>query len=214
MEATTLPATRRTHLGSKHTRRIRQRGQIPAIIYGHNEAPVPIALDAHEIENLLHHHSRVVNLELDNQATQYLIKAVQYDHLDTTPIHLDLMRVNLDEKVEVQVEVVLKGTPAGAADGGILLQNVNDVRVSCLVTNIPEELKLPVSELGLGESVYVRDIKLPDGIEMLNEPDEMIAVCREPTVAASEEEEATEEGATEGAEPEVIGKKPEEEDAE
>ena len=99
MEVTTLPATRRTHLGSKHTRRIRQRGQIPAIIYGHQQAPVAIALDAHEVENLLHHHSRVIGVDLENQSDQYLIKAVQYDHLDTTPIHLDLVRVNLSVRL-------------------------------------------------------------------------------------------------------------------
>jgi len=97
MEVAKLPAKRRTHLGSKHTRRVRQQGQIPAIIYGHNETPIPIAVDAHEVEVLLAHHSRVINIDLDNQQAQYLIKAVQYDHLDTTPIHLDLMRVNMDE---------------------------------------------------------------------------------------------------------------------
>jgi len=208
MEVTTLPATRRTHLGTKHTRRIRQRGQIPAIIYGHQQAPVAIALDAHEVENLLHHHSRVIGVDLENKSDQYLIKAVQYDHLDTTPIHMDLVRVNLDEKVEVEVEVVLRGIAAGTHDGGMLLQPVNTVRVACVVTAIPEDIRISVAELGLGQAVYVKDLHVPDGVEVLNDPSEMIAICREPAVEV--EAESAEEEVAEGAEPAVIGKKPEE----
>ncbi|MCB9850749.1 MAG: 50S ribosomal protein L25 [Phycisphaerales bacterium] len=209
MDVTTLPATRRTHLGSKHTRRIRQNGQIPAIIYGHKQDPVPIALDAHEIELLLLHHSRVISVDLDSKSDQYLIKAVQYDHLDTTPIHLDLVRVDMDEKVEVEVEVVLRGTPAGAHDGGILLQQLNTVLVECTVTAIPESIKHSIIDLALGGSVHVKDLQIPAGVTVLNDPDDLIATCREPS--AEVEEEAVEgEGAEGGSEPEVIGKKPDE----
>jgi large subunit ribosomal protein L25 len=210
MEATTLPAQRRTHLGSKHTRRVRQKGQIPAIIYGHNEEPIPVALDAHELGNVLLHHSRVVSIDLDNQPAQYLIKAVQYDHLQTTPIHLDLMRVDMDEKVELEVEIVLRGMPKGAHDGGVLHQPVTRVRVACVVTAIPEEIKHSVVELGLGDMLRMRDLHVPEGVTILNEPDEVIAVCREPVTAVEVEAVEGEEPTT--AEPEVIGKKPEEQE--
>lgn len=208
MEVATLPAKRRTLLGSKHTRRVRQQGQIPAIIYGHNEAPVAIAVDAHEIEVLLAHHSRVVNIDLDNQAAQYLIKAVQYDHLNTTPIHLDLMRVSADETVELEVEVVLRGVPQGVHEGGVLLQMMSRVQVECLVTAIPEEIRCSVVDLALGGAVHVSDLKTPEGVKILNDPDDLIAICRE---QAAEAEAAPVEGAeATSAEPEVIGKKPEE----
>jgi len=211
METMTVPAKRRTHLGSKHTRRVRQKGQIPAIIYGHNEEPIPIALDAHEIDNLLQHHARVVHIDLENQAGQYLIKSVQYDHLQTTPIHLDLMRVDLDEKVELEVEVVLRGVPKGAHDGGVLHQPITRIRIECVVTAIPDEIRHSIVELGLNEMIHVSDLHVPDGVTILNDPNDVIAVCREP---AAEVEVAPVEGeqvAT--AEPEVIGKKTEDEAA-
>ncbi len=207
MELSTLPAQRRTMLGSKHTRRVRQQGQIPAIIYGHNETPIPIAVDAHEVELLLAHHSRVLSIDLENQTGQYLIKAVQYDHLDTTPIHMDLMRVDLDEKVELEVEVTLRGVPKGAQEGGVLLQMMNRVRVACLVTAIPEEIRHSVAELTLGQTVHVSDLKVAEGVTLLNDPNDLIAICREP---AAEVAGAPIEGAEPTtAEPEVIGKKPE-----
>ena len=205
MENAVLPATRRTQLGTKYTRRIRQRGQIPAIIYGHKEAAIPIALDAHEVENLLHHHSRVIQVNLDNKSEQFLIKAVQYDHLDTTPIHLDLVRVDMNERVEVEVEVVLRGTPAGAHDGGVLLQPVNRVLVECVVIAIPEEIRHSVVDLGLGGTIHAKDLHLPPGVTLLTDADEMIAVCREPTAAVEEEEVEAVEG-EEGGEPQVIGR--------
>jgi large subunit ribosomal protein L25 len=212
MKVETIPATRRELLGSKHTRRVRQRGQIPAIIYGHQEEPIPIAVDAHEVSMLLSHHSRVVTIDLENQKSQYLIKAVQYDHLDTAPIHLDLMRVDMDEKIELEVEVVLRGVPKGAHEGGVLLQMLNRVRVACIVTEIPEEIRHSVVELGLDEAVHVSDLRVPEGVTILNEPNELIAICREP---AAQVEVAPVEGAEAvAAEPEVIGKKPEEPAAE
>jgi len=110
------------------------------------------------------------------------------------------------------VEVVLRGVPKGTHDGGVLLQMLNRVQVECLVTAIPEEIRLSVVELGLGESVHVSDLKVAPGVTLLNDPEDVIAICREP---AAEVEEEPEEGAAEGgAEPEVIGKKPEEEGGE
>ena len=209
MQEVTLPATRRTHLGTKHTRRIRHRGQIPAIIYGHGEAPEPIALEAHEIENVLHHHLRVVNVDLDGRSSQYLIKAVQYDHLGSTPIHVDLMRVGRDERVRVAVEVELRGTPRGAADGGVLVQFLNEIDVECVMTAIPEDFRPSVTNLGLGESLLVQDLQVPPGVTIMADPQEKVATCRVPTEREEVEEEEAEEA--EGAEePEVIARGKEE----
>jgi large subunit ribosomal protein L25 len=209
MEEVTLPATRRTHLGTKYTRRIRHRGQIPAIIYGHGEAPEPIALEAHEVENILHRHSRVVNVDLDGRSNQYLIKAVQYDHLGSTPIHVDLMRVGRDERVRVSVEVELRGTPRGAAEGGVLVQLLNEIDVECVMTAIPEDFRPSVTNLELGESLLVKDLETPPGVTIMAEPEEKVATCRVPIEREEVEEEEAEEA--EGAEePEVIARGKEE----
>ncbi len=210
MEVTTLPAKRRTLLGTKHARRMRQQGLIPAIIYGHGGEAIPVAIDYHEVEKILQHHSRVLNLDIDSQAGQYLIKAVQYDHLGTTPVHLDLMRVDLDERVTLNVEVVLKGTAKGAHEGGLVLQPLNTIEVECVVTAIPEEIKHSIVDLGLNETVQVKDLHLPEGVTAITDPEETVAVCRIPTEAPAEEEEGAEEEAAEGGEPEVIGRKEEE----
>jgi large subunit ribosomal protein L25 len=208
-ETATLPAIRRTHLGTKHTRRIRAKGQIPAILYGHGEAAVAVALDAHEIDKALHHNCRVLSLDIDGANSQYLIKAIQYDHLDTTPIHLDLVRVNLDERVQVTVAVELRGTPKGAVDGGVLTQYINSIDVECVVTAIPEDFHPSVADLGLNDSLLVKDLKFPAGMTPLIDLEEKIATCRVPLESAAEGEEALE-GAEGGAEPEVIGRTKEE----
>jgi large subunit ribosomal protein L25 len=210
MDTVVLPATRRKVVGSKHSQRLRQHGQLPAIVYGHGERPEAIALQAHDVEVALLHHSRLVQLDVEGTKQQYLIKAVQYDHLGTTPIHVDLMRVSMDERVTVQVTIELKGTPKGAAEGGHLDQLMDAVEVECLVTAIPESFRANVNNLGIGDAVSVGDIELPPGVKLLTDPEEKIAICREPTVAREVEEEEIE--AVEGeAEPEVIGREKEEE---
>ena len=212
MQSVTLPATSRKHLGTKHTRRLRQQGKLPAIIYGHGETPEPVTIDAHEMENALHHHSRVIELNVDSKKGQYLIKAIQYDHLQSTPIHMDLMRVDADEKVTVKIEIQLRGTPAGASDGGVLTQLINDLEIECMVTAIPESLRPTVTSLGVDEALTVGDLELPDGVTALLDPAEKVAICRVPT--EEEEVEETVEGEEEStAQPEIIGR-PKEESAE
>lgn len=211
MEVAKLPAQRRTHLGTKHTRRLRQKGQVPAVIYGHGGDAIPIALEGHEIELVLHHHSRVVNLDLEGQADQYLIKAVQYDYLGTSPIHLDLMRVSQDERVKVTAEINLRGTPKGAHDGGVLLQLIADLDIECVVTAIPDEIRASVVDLGIGDALLVKDLELPPGVTPLASPDDKVAICRLPTetVEAAPAEGEGAEGAA--GEPEVIGRGKEQE---
>ncbi len=209
MEVANLQATRRTQLGTKHTRRLRRSGQIPAIIYGHGEKPVSVAMDAHAFVNALHHHARVLKVQIEGAEEQYLIKAVQYDYLGTTPVHVDLMRVNLDEKVTVTVEIELRGTPVGSHEGGVLTQLLDTVEVECAVTAIPDTLRPSVADLGVNDSLLVKDLELPKGVVVLTSPEEKIATCRVPS--AVEEVSAEEEG--EGpAEPEMIGRAKEDEE--
>ena len=205
MESVIIPAKRRKVVGSKHSRRLRQQGHLPAIVYGHGEAPETISLQAHDVELALLHHSRLVELDVEGKKEKYLIKAVQYDHLGTTPIHLDLMRVSMDERVTVQVTVELKGTPKGASEGGHLDQLLDSIEVECLVTAIPESFRANVNDLGIGDAIAAGDVELPQGVTLLTDPEEKIVICREPTVAREAEEEEGE--PTEGsAEPEVIGR--------
>ncbi|GJM25090.1 MAG: 50S ribosomal protein L25 [Phycisphaerae bacterium] len=210
MEMGTISAEPRAHLGSKHTRRMRKSGKMPAIIYGHGEKPEPITIDAHEAENLLDHHSRVIELQLGGKKSSFLIKAVQYDYLGTNPIHLDLMRVDLNERIQVNVEIELRGTAKGEDEGGVVSQILNAIEVECLITNIPESIRISVADMDINDDLLVKDLEMPEGVTAITDGDEQIAVCRVPTVV--EETEEGEEG-EESATPEVIGRPKEDEES-
>lgn len=212
METTKIRGEKRNEYGTRHARRLRAAGRLPAIIYGHGQPPESISVDRHEVDVALHHGARILEVELGGVAQPYLIKDVQYDHLGDTPVHLDLARVDLAERVRVRVGITLKGTPKGAGHGGILDQLMADVEVECRVLEIPDTLHPSVADLDIGESLCVRDLHLPPGVVVVDPPDARIAVVRAlheeaPVTAPAEGEEQ--------AEPEVIarGKKEEEEAA-
>ena len=208
MERMVLKADRRTVVGTKHARRERQTGRLLAIIYGHDEEPEPISLDVHDALHELQHGARVLNLDLNGKQGQYLIKDVQYDHLGTHPIHVDLMRVDLTEKVQVKVGVELRGVPAGIAEGGVLDHPTTEIEVECLVTQIPETLAVNVRHLQIGEALLAKDLELAPGVTLLTDPEERIAAVR---VLA--EEVSAEEVKEETDQPEVIGREKEEEES-
>jgi large subunit ribosomal protein L25 len=210
METLILAGTHRTNVGTKYTRRLRAAGKTPVIIYGHGQEPEAIALNTHDVHQALEQHSRLLAVEVEGRKEQYLIKAVQYDYLGTHPIHVDLMRVSMDERVRVQVEIVLRGTPKGAADGGVLTQTLSAVELECLVTAIPESLRVSVAHLGMGDALAVKDIEAPPGVTILADPDTRVAACSAPMAAP----EPVEEAAETTAEPEVIGRAKEEAPAE
>lgn len=209
METITLKAEPRTALGTRAVRALRETGLLPAIIYGHGEAPESISLPTHEVQVALAHGVRTVQLKLGRKKQQYLIKEVQYDHLEEEPIHLDLTRVDLDERVTVRVGIELRGVPKGVSDGGLLDQHIADLEVECLVTEIPETLHPLVTELGVGESLLIKDLSLPEGVVAKADPDERVATVR--VMAAAPEPEEAEEAAGEEAQPEVIGRTKKEE---
>jgi len=205
--ATTLNAARRPKIGTRYARRLRSAGQLPAVVYGHGETPESIILPAHDTVVELKHGARMLQVELDGQPTQYLVKAVQYDHLGTTPIHLDLMRVDLTEMVTVDVGIELRGTPKGVADGGVLEQLLGHLTVRCLVTQIPDTLRPSVTHLGVGDALNVGDLKLPEGVTTEADPGERVAFVRVLAEEAAVEAAPTEEV----AQPEVIGRPKKEE---
>lgn len=207
MEATIIQAKRRTQLGTRVSRREREEGLIPSIIYGHGEEPESVSLPQKEVLSELAHGSRVLEVNIEGQKSQYLIKSVQYDYLGTYPIHLDLMRVDADEKVKVSVGLELRGEPKGLSEGGILEQRLVSIDIECLVTQIPETLHPSVSQLELGESLTVADIEWPPGVVPLIDGDEKVATVRAPAAEVEDEEVAEGE---EKAQPEVIGKSKEE----
>jgi len=177
---------------------------LPGVIYGHGQPPESIAVSAHELELELQHGARLLGLKLDGSESQYLIKEVQYDHLQKVPIHLDLARVNLNERVQVAGAIELRGTPKGIHEGGVLEHLMDELEVECLASNIPGALHPSVVHLGVGDALLVKDLEMPEGVTFLSDPEARVAMVR---VLVEKAEEEPEEGAeVEAAEPERIGR--------
>jgi len=206
--ATELKATKREELGSRKVRRLRKEGKVPAIIYGHGEENVPVTLDGHDLTFATTHGERVLTLRIGRKKENVLIRELQYDTFGHNILHADLTRVNLDERVEVTVPIELRGT---VEEGGILQQNIAEVSLRCLVTEIPEEIRASVNDMKVGDLMHLRDLTLPEGTELMDDPDGV--VCS--VVVIAEEEEVPAEEAEAAEEPEVISEaKPEEEASE
>src|SRR5688500_18024366 len=195
----------RSELGSRANKRLRDAGFIPGVVYGHKEAVVPVTLGKKELSNYLSRGTHVFDLAMDGKSEKVLVKDVQYDHLGMEVLHVDFARVSLDETVEVTVPLELKGTPKGEEEGGVLQQIVAELEIECRVTDIPSLIVHNVTEMKLDDVLHIRDLKLPPGVKAMQDEDLVVAQVKaiEEEVAAP----AAEEGA---AEPEVIGRKPEE----
>jgi large subunit ribosomal protein L25 len=201
-----LKASKRGELGTRKVKSLRVKGEIPGIIYGHGEATVPVTLTRHDVDVVLKHGDRLLELDVDGQTQNVLIKDVQYDHLGVKILHVDLARVSLDERVEVVVPVVLRGTPAGASEGGVLTQVLSQAKIECLVTAIPDDLRVSVAEMKVGDVMNLGKVPLPEGAKLLDNPETIICTVS----VITEAEVAPAEGEVAVAEPEVIGAKEEE----
>jgi large subunit ribosomal protein L25 len=199
-----VSARQRSELGSRANKRLRDSGFIPGVIYGHKEAVIPVTLPKKEMTGYLNHGAHLFDVALDGKSEKVLVKEVQYDHLGIEVIHVDFARVSLDEKVELTVPLELKGTPKGEADGGVLQQMVNELEIECLVTDIPDAIRHNVSDLAKDAVLHVKDLQLPPGVRAMQDPDLIVATVREIV-----EQESAEVAAAGAAEPEVIGRKPE-----
>jgi len=202
-----IKATTRKETGSRQVKKLRAKGLTPAILYGRGERPVQVTISEHDLELALQHGERLLEVDVDGAIQNALVKDVQYDTFGHFVQHVDLLRVSLTDRVEVDVRVVLRGTPKGLAVGGVLNQIAGDIKIECPVAAIPEEIRVMVTELGLDESLHLRDIQLPEGVVLLDDPDAVLCQCTE----VAEEVVAPVEGEAE-AEPEVIGAKTEEEE--
>src|SRR5436305_5746259 len=170
-----MTARPRPELGSRANKRLRDAGLVPGVVYGHKEAVVPVTLPKKENTNSLERGAHVFDLALDGHSEKVLVKEVQYDHLGLEIIHVDFARVSLDEKVELTVPLELKGTPKGEAEGGVLQQIVSELEIECLVTDIPEAIRHSVADLEKDAVLHIKDLQLPPGVRVLQDPDLIVA---------------------------------------
>lgn len=191
--------------GKRNARRMRNSGMIPAILYGHGQDSVSLAIPAEGMNDLVRHGTRLINL-IGAVSEQAFLREVQWDTWGTQVLHVDLTRVSEHEKVQVQVAVELRGEAPGIKQGGILTQHLHELEIECEVASIPEKLSVKVGRLNLGDKILVQDLELPATVSVLADPELIVVECHEPTEAAEAE------AAAEGAEPELIGRKAGEEE--
>jgi len=199
----TLKAEQRNEFGSRKMRRLREKGVVPGIMYGHGEDPVAISLSAHDTDLAIQHGEHWVELELGGQTHNVLFKDAQYDTFGRELMHVDFARVDLNERVEVAVPINFRGTSVGEQNGGVLSQISTEVNIECVVTKIPEEIRVHVDDMEIGDTMYISDLELPEGATLVDDPETPIASVS--IVTEEEVEEAEAEEGVEAAEPEVIG---------
>jgi large subunit ribosomal protein L25 len=215
-ENATLKAAVRTETGKGAMRRLRREGRIPAVVYGRGEETRPLSVDAHDFEMLTKHHSldtTIIELSIEGAGRKggrfrTLIAEVQSHPYKPQILHVDFQQIHAGERVTVQVPIRLHGTPAGVRAGGVLQHVLHDVELECAVEEIPESLDVDVSALGIGDSVHVSELAIPENVEILIDAERTVCTVAPPTVLeVPEEEEAA-------AEPELVGAEEAEAEAE
>lgn len=196
----------REKLGTANTRRLRDQGQVPVVLYGHGGENVHLSVAKKEVNLLLRHHTR--HVELAGGVKEHaIVKDLQWDPLGIEVLHMDLVRISLDEKVKLTVPIKFHGQPIGLQNHGSTNEILHEVEILVPATNIPDELQLNINDLDVGGSKIVADIALPEGGEFVTDSSAQVIVMSGASASASEDAEEATDAPTE---PEVIGEKKEE----
>ena len=204
-----LSAKQRPKSTKSFLNQMRKQGRVPAIVYGHGEEPVSITVPGPQVTAVIHGGAHVADVVINGKSQKVLIKDVQYDYLQKEIEHIDLLRIDEKQRVKVKVALEFRGKPKGAKDGGILETQLTELELEVLAIAIPASIRVNVEDLELNGIIHAKEIALPAGVKLLTYPEQI--VCQVRTI--KEEVAVVEPGAV-AAEPEVIGKKKEEEGAE
>ena len=214
MATASLAGETRTETGKGVARKLRAAGRVPAVVYGHAREPQALSLTTRELEKLLSiisTGSTVVELTLGGATTKTLIREVQRHPFKKQILHVDFQELVAGEKVSVEIPLVFVGVPEGVRlSGAILEQILHSIEVLVDPSNIPNHIDVDVTNLAMGHSLHVRELTLPAGLEVLSEEDATVCAVAAPRAAV---EETPAEGVEAIAEPELIRKPKEEEEA-
>ena len=201
MEKISLKSHIRERTGKKSGRRIRREGKVPGILYGHKQEPLPLVMDEHDIWEILHNASTenliiqldIEGVDLSDEIT--LVKEVQQHPVTGEILHIDLLRVYTDEKIDVNVQIQTTGEPRGVKEeGGILYQAVRRILINSKAADIPAFITIDVSDLGIGDSIHISDIvKEYEQFDFVYDSDRTIAHVSAPKELELPEEEIEEE---------------------
>jgi len=219
VEKIKLTSTIRKEIGKGVARRLRKKGMLPAVIYGHNTPSTPLTIESKHLKNVIggrksEHKLLGLSIEGNGEPTEkiVMIKELQIDPVKRNYLHVDFFEVAMDEEITIPVPIKLIGEAKGVEIGGVLQQVQRELEIKCLPSQIPDSLEIDVSLLNIGDSIHLKDVQLPPGIRVLEDADLTIATVLAPTVEKEVVEEVVEEKVEEAAlAMEDEGKKVEEE---
>src|SRR5262245_34431391 len=213
-EAFVLEVQDRTKSGSNAAKQLHKKGLVPAVMYGHGEATAVLPVPGDALYKAIRHGVRIFDVKHKGAVQKTLLRDVQWDPLGHDILHADFYRVRADEKITLDVKVELKGTAPGVTTaGGVLVQQIHSLSVECLIVNIPESIKVNIGELQLEQAIHVREIQLPEGVKVKNDPEAIIVQVSKKIEEVIAPATPAAPGA-EAAEPEVIGRVKTEEEEE
>jgi len=213
MDKVSIVVQPRAVTGSRAARRLRKAGLIPGVLYGHGKEATMFAVEPQALRAALStgagtHAVLEVTVEGHKRAHHAIIKDMELDPVKSTLRHLDLQEIRLDETIETTVAVSFEGEAVGVKAGGMLDESTREVTVRGLVTAIPEHLVLDISEMDINDTAKVGDLVVPEGLEIVDDPEQVLCSVLPPRKVEEEGEEGAEEAA-EGApeaQPEIVGK--------
>lgn len=190
----------------KKAKSVRNEGFIPGIFYGHGEESMAIQTTLANLRPVVYtQDTHIVSLKLDNgEVKTCIVRDIQFDPITDKIVHFDLLALKADEQVTMQIPIALKGTAKGIKEGGMVQHVLHHIEVKCYPRDIPEHIDVDIAELGIGDSIHVSELSIPN-VEILEEEESTIVSVVPPTILKEPEEEAAE-AAEEPEEPEVVGK--------
>lgn len=194
----TIEVTTREAVGTSRVRKLRETGMVPAVLYGHGESNINLAVSKDSVNKVIRRGTKMLSLTGAVQDTA-LLREVQWDAFGIDILHIDLARVSRDEAVEITLPVELHGEAPGLGEGGQLKFTAHELTIRCPAGSIPEHLMVSVAGLHLGQSVHASDVQLPEGASMVT-PGTVVVVQIAQPVAEGDDADAA------SAEPELIRK--------
>ena len=184
MATVSLSANARDGKGKGASRSLRSQGQVPAVIYGHGRQPQPLALNARDLDKLLSHiqaESTVIEVTVDGHTAKTLIREIQRHPIKRQILHVDFQALVAGEKVTVSIPIVLLGVPEGVRlEGGVLDQTLREIEIEVDPSNIPDHVEYDITNMVIGDSVHISDLKVPEGVEVIDDPETSVAVLAAP----------------------------------
>jgi len=187
MEQVSLAAEKRDAMGKGVARKLRAAGKVPGIAYGRGADPVPVTVEERDLLSLAKHGANVlIDLKIDgvdtDDDTLAILRELQRDPTTDRPLNADFQWISLTERITLAVPITIEGTPIGVEAGGVLEQSLWELQVNVLPTAIPSSIPVSVAHLDIGQSLHVRDLAVPEDVEVLTPGDEPLLTITAPKV--------------------------------